>query len=112
VRVTCMGRNYHTPGSRPATMRGMSDPANDDLRNRAIHRLRAKQGFWYALAAWVVFSVFFVIIWAVTGGGYFWPGWPIGAWAVALIFTAFRAFGPAAGGPSESQIQSEMDRLK
>jgi hypothetical protein len=29
-----------------------------------------------------------VIIWAVGGGGYFWPVWPIAGWGIGVAFNA------------------------
>jgi len=89
---------------------------SDDLRGRAISSLKAKNHFWQALITWAVLSIFFVIIWAATGGasgGFegFWPIWPIAGIAIGVVFTGIRAFGAGAGGPSEGQIQSEMKRL-
>ena len=36
------------------------------------------------LAPWAMFGVFFVLIWLVTGAGYFWPVWPIMGWGLAV----------------------------
>jgi len=86
----------------------------DDLRSQAISNLQAKRHFWQALVGWVVLSVLFTVIWLLSGGPgtYFWPVWPIAGVALGVIGTAVRAFGPGSGGPSESQIQSEMDKLQ
>lgn len=89
---------------------------SDDLRARAINRLKAKNHFWQALVTWLILSVLFVLIWAFSGGpggGFegFWPIWPIVGIAIGVAFTGVRAFGPAAGGPSEGQIQNEMKRI-
>jgi signal transduction histidine kinase len=35
------------------------------------------------------FSLFFVLVWAVTGHGYFWPVWPILGFAIGLAVQAF-----------------------
>ncbi len=84
---------------------------NGNLRDRALQRLKAKQGFWYALATWAVLSVVLLIIWALSGTGYFWPAWPIAGMAIWVLFSGLNAFGPGRGGPSESRIQDEMKRL-
>jgi hypothetical protein len=89
--------------------RAMTD--ENDLRARAVQRLKAKQHFWSGLGTWVVLSALFVVIWLATGMGGFWPIWPIAGIAVGVAFTGIRAFGPGRSGPSESQIQSEMRRL-
>ncbi|GAA2957527.1 2TM domain-containing protein [Microbacterium schleiferi] len=94
-------------------MTDSQDPAgSDDLRQRAVASLRAKQGFWYSLATWVVLSAFFVLIWALTGMGGFWPVWPIAGIAIGVAFAGIRAYGPSRGGLTESKIQDEMRRLQ
>lgn len=85
---------------------------SDDLRQRAVASLKAKQGFWRSLGTWVVLSIFFVLIWALTGMGYFWPAWPIAGIAIGVAFSAFSAYGPARGALTESKIQDEMRRLQ
>ena len=32
-------------------------------------------------------------VWAITGAGYFWPGWVLGAWGIGLLFHAWATFG-------------------
>lgn len=90
-------------------MTDSSDSRN--LRDRAIHRLKAKQSFWYALATWVVLSVLFIIVWAVSGMGEFWPVWPIAGIGIGVAFAGIRAFGAGSGGLAESKIDGEMKRL-
>ncbi|MET0674119.1 MAG: 2TM domain-containing protein [Microbacterium pygmaeum] len=89
--------------------------SDDQLRDRALHSLKAKRGFSSLLITWVVLSALFTVIWLLTGGpssGGFWPVWPIAGIGIAVVFSAVSAFGGGSGTPSEAQIQSEMDRLK
>lgn len=94
----------------------MTDPhytgGSDELRQRAVASLRAKQGFWYSLTSWIVLSLFFTVIWLLSGQGYFWPAWPIAGIAIGVAFAGFNAYGPSRGGLSESKIQDEMRRLQ
>jgi uncharacterized membrane protein len=87
---------------------------DDQLRDRAVHRLKAKQAFWTLFFTWVALSVFFTVIWLVTGGpsANFWPVWPIAGIGIAVVFSAINTFGGGAGGPSEAKIQGEIDKLK
>lgn len=52
-----------------------------------------------------------VVIWALTGGGYFWPGWVLGGWGVGLALHALSVYRPR---PmiSEEQVRKEVDRLR
>lgn len=42
---------------------------------------------WALLAPWALFSVVFVLIWAMADGGYFWPAWPILGWGMGVAAT-------------------------
>ena len=35
--------------------------------------------------AYVVINAFLIGVWAVTGAGYFWPGWVLAGWGVGLF---------------------------
>jgi uncharacterized membrane protein len=80
----------------------------DDERRAAIHRLKNKQAFRQHVVAYVVVNAFLVAIWAVSGGGYFWPVWVLLGWGVALVFHAWSAYGQR--GITEADIQREMGR--
>ncbi|HJR97825.1 MAG TPA: 2TM domain-containing protein [Actinomycetota bacterium] len=83
--------------------------ANDDLRARAIARLEHKREFWAHLAAYVLVNGGLVVIWAMTGAGFFWPVFPIIGWGIGLFFHGWDTF---RGGPKEARIRREMDRLE
>lgn len=87
----------------------MSD--SDDLRTRAIDRLEGKQQFWGIVAVWVGVSALTVIVWVLSGAGYFWPMWPMFGIGIGVVAAGWRVFGPTAGGISEAKIQSEIERL-
>jgi len=50
------------------------------------------------------FSAFFVLIWAVTGSGYFWPLWPI--LTLALVFTVHAVFELSRRGTRISELEA------
>jgi hypothetical protein len=39
--------------------------------------------------AYVVIKAFLVVVCAITGLGYFWPGWVLGVWGMFLILSAW-----------------------
>ena len=41
---------------------------------------------------YVVINVFLVAIWALAGGGYFWPAWVILGWGLAVVLQAMATF--------------------
>ena len=49
-----------------------------------------------------------IVIWAATGQGFFWPAFPIAAFALALATQAWHVYGDKP--ISEDQIQREMQR--
>lgn len=85
--------------------------ADEQLRQRAVKRLRARAGFWTHLVIYLTVNTFIIVIWAVTGGGgFFWPVFPIVLWGIGLIANAWDAFGPDL--VSEDRIQREIERLR
>ena len=85
--------------------------SQSEARDQAIKRLEAKRAFLRHAATYVVVNLFLIFIWAVpSGGGYFWPIWPILGWGIGL---AFHAWGTFFERPiSESAIQREIDRSR
>lgn len=68
------------PGPGFAEHRGT--PAEREWARKRIERKRKLRG---DLVAYVVVNSFLVVAWAITGGGYFWPGWVLGVWGVLLL---------------------------
>lgn len=83
-------------------------PPDEDLRARAVASLRKKRELQAHLAAYVLVNGFLVVIWAITGAGFFWPAFPILGWGIGLFFHAWDTY---SGEPSEDRIRREMDRL-
>ncbi len=81
-----------------------------ELRDRAQESIRAKAGFVTHLTTYVLVNAMLVVIWAVAGGGVFWPIYPILGWGIGLALHAWWAYGQRQ--PSEDRIQREMDRLR
>lgn len=52
-------------------------------RANAVKRLKAQRDFKTHLVVYVVVNALLVFIWASSGGGYFWPIWPIAGWESA-----------------------------
>jgi hypothetical protein len=58
-------------------------------RHWARRRLEKKRKLRGDLVAYVVINLFLVGAWAVTGFGYFWPGWILAPWGVLLVLDAW-----------------------
>lgn len=84
--------------------------SDDQLRERALASLRRKAEFRTHLVIYVLVNAMLVAIWAVTSGGFFWPIFPMLGWGIGLGAHAWASFGRQ--GPTEDQIQREMDRLR
>jgi uncharacterized ion transporter superfamily protein YfcC len=80
-----------------------------ELRERAEKSLKAKFEFKAHLLAFVLVNSFIVLIWAVTGSGFFWPIFPIAGWGIGLAFHARDAYGRTS--PTEDEVRREMHRL-
>jgi uncharacterized membrane protein len=57
-------------------------------------RRKERRDFVALLASSTLTIVVMVIIWAITGGGSFWPIWVIFGLSVVLLGSAWRAFSP------------------
>jgi hypothetical protein len=85
-------------------------PTEDELRQRAIKRLRAKAGFWTHMVVYLAVNSFLVLIWAFTGSDLFWPVFPIVGWGIGVAANAWDAFGPEP--VTAERIQREMEHLR
>jgi hypothetical protein len=84
-------------------------PESEGLRERAIKRLKKKSDFRIHLLIYVTVNAFLVVVWAMTGSGFFWPIFPIAGWGIGVVANAWDAYG--ADVPTESQISHEMRKL-
>ncbi|ALV31508.1 MULTISPECIES: 2TM domain-containing protein [Streptomyces] len=55
---------------------------------RARTRAQRKRKWRGDLVAYAIINAFLIGVWAITGLGYFWPGWVLGVWGLFLILSA------------------------
>lgn len=80
----------------------------DDKRAAAVKRIEAKRAFRFHLALYLVVNLVLIIIWALTGHGYFWPIWPMLGWGIGI---AFHGWAVHFQKPiSEDEIRREMEK--
>ena len=81
---------------------------DQERREAAVKRVKAKRDFRIHLAVYVVVNSFLVVIWALSGAGYFWPIWAIVGWGIGLAFNAWNVYFEKP--ISEEEIRREMDK--
>ena len=83
---------------------------DDELRQQAIRRIRAKQSFQTHLAVYIVVILLLNAIWFFTSRDYYWPIWPTLGWGIGLFFHWFGISRQL--DITEDKIQAEMNRLR
>ena len=81
--------------------------AAETERDRARKRIEARRNLQGGLVAYVVFNTFLVGVWALSGGGYFWPGWIIGGWGAGMVMGVWAYL---RGPVTEADIDAELRR--
>ena len=78
----------------PPTSLVMSTPSPASEVESAPVAARTALAQWgiSTLAPWAVFGVFFIVLWMVTGAGYFWPMWPIMGWGIGVATSGIAAY--------------------
>ncbi len=86
-------------------------PSSDqELRDQAVERLKKKRDFRGHVFIYVAVNTMLVVIWAVTGSGFFWPIFPILGWGVGVAANAWDVYGRKP--ISEDEIRRETERLQ
>ncbi len=80
----------------------------DERRRAAIKRLEARRGFQIHATVYVAVNLLLIAIWAIMGGGAFWPIWPILGWGIALAIHYWTVFKQRP--ITEDDIRREMER--
>jgi 2TM domain-containing protein len=69
---------------------GSAAPGTD--REQARKRIQARRDLFSHFISFLVVNAAFIGVWAVTGGGYFWPGWILACWGAGLVLHAWDVF--------------------
>lgn len=86
--------------------RGEASPAD---REAARQRVQKRRNLQNGMVAYVVVNAFLVGIWAVTGAGYFWPGWVLGPWAMGMVLGWWDYY---RGPVTEAEVERELRRMR
>ena len=84
-------------------------PQPTGLRERAIERLKKRRDFRAHVLIYTLVNGFLVVIWAMTGAGFFWPVFPILGWGIGVLANAWDVY--VGDDITEEQIQREMQHL-
>jgi len=89
-----------------------SDDQHSDEWREARKRVTVRRDFSSHLVAYIVVNGFLIFVWAVTGGGYFWPAWILGGWGIGLVLHAWDAFlrRPVTDADVEAELRRHQPR--
>lgn len=82
----------------------------EELREAAIARLKKRRDFRGHVFIYLAVNATLVVIWAITGAGFFWPIFPILGWGIGVAANAWDVYGRKP--ISEDEIRRESERLR
>jgi len=80
----------------------------DERRESARKRLQAKRDLKTHVVAYVVVNAFLVVVWALSGVGYFWPVWVMAGWGIGLVMNVWDVYGRKP--ITEADVDEELRR--
>jgi uncharacterized ion transporter superfamily protein YfcC len=75
---------------------------------QARKRVTDRRDFGSHVVVYVVVNAFLILVWAVTGAGYFWPAWVLGGWGIGLVLHAWEVF--VRRQVSDADVEAELRR--
>jgi hypothetical protein len=84
--------------------------AQDVSRKQAIKQIKNRRALVSHVLAFCVANALILVIWLVTGRGYFWPGWVLLGTGIALVYDFLSFDRRHSGDISEDDIRREMER--
>jgi len=89
---------------------GMSE---EEIYRKAREKVEEKKGFYVHFIVYIVVNILLIIIWAVTGAGFPWFIFPLGGWAIGILFHFLWVFVFSRQTSWERrEIEKEVERLK
>lgn len=79
-----------------------------ELREQAIEELSKRRELAGHVLAYLTVNIFLVVIWYLTGAGFFWPAFPLFGWGIGVVFHSWDVLTPQ---PSEAAVRTAMDRI-
>lgn len=81
----------------------------DPTRAAARKRIEKRRGLQGGMVAYVVINAFLVMVWALTGAGYFWPAWIIAGWGVGMLLGLWDYL---RGPVTDADVDAELRRIR
>ena len=81
-----------------------------ERRERARKRVVQRREFVAHLTTYLVVNAALVAVWALTGGGYFWPAWVLFGWGIGLVLHGLSVFGPLRD-VTEDDVDRELAKM-
>jgi hypothetical protein len=81
----------------------------EDARQLAIQRLKMKRDFQGLIGSGILAIAVTTIIWAMGGGGDYWPRWVILGVGIGLVVQGWKAYGPS-NRITEADVRREMEK--
>lgn len=94
--------------SEPGSLLG--EPLEPPERATARRQAERRRKLGADAVAYAVVNAFLVGVWAFTGAGYFWPGWVLAGWGVALVLTVFDVL--VRRPVTEADVDAELQRQR
>ncbi|HVV38221.1 MAG TPA: 2TM domain-containing protein [Acidimicrobiales bacterium] len=79
-----------------------------DEWQQARKRVTERRDFGAHVVTYVVVNAFLVVVWSITGHGYFWPVWILAGWGMGLVLHAWDVF--LRRPVTDSDIEAELRR--
>jgi hypothetical protein len=89
---------------------GVVMATEEELREVAKQRVEKRRDLGTHLVVYCVVNAMLVGVWALTGGGYFWPAWVMGFWGIGVIMNIWDVY--FRRPVTEHDIEQEMKRLQ
>ena len=75
---------------------------------QARKRVTDRRDFGSHLVSYVTVNATLILVWALTGAGYFWPAWVLGPWGIGLVLHAWEAF--VRRPITDADVEAELQR--
>jgi 2TM domain len=86
-----------------------TEPLRDDeARRLARKRIQSRRDLGTHVVTYLVVNTFLVLIWFLSGQGYFWPAWVMGGWGIGLVLNAWEVYGRKP--ITEADVDAELRR--